>query len=701
MAFDSALTLPKGLGRVRTNNVRYDTAQIRYLKTDSSVYVYSGYQWLKVGGTGSGADSTIFYTKFRSDTSRTNIYNQIATKGNGTVTSVGSGYGLLGGTIISTGSLYVDTATLSNIYIRSGSDGSLKSLTITGTNGSGHIHLRHQSSLPTGTGQSSVIYANSDGNFAWKNANQYHTTLSTNLNTADRVYTFSNKSYTLADSAVVLNKSDSTIYQPKFRSDTMRTSVYTQLALKAPIASPTFTGTVVTPLLRATSRTSLESVMVDKDSVSITTGKIWGLVVDTTTGLMQRQQLTGGAADSTFFWSRSGNAATAGSNFLGTTTNVSMRIRTNNVERMVIDSVGSVAIGSTPAAASSLLDITSTNKGILIPRMTQTQRDAISSPASGLLLFNTTRNTLEMYNNIGAGGIWTSIGVGGRYSVAFGNGAMGSYTGTNDAYNVAIGFNATGQGTGFLQNTSIGGYSMYATTGNSNTAIGYAAGIANTSGTNNLFLGVRAGAYMTTEVQRFFINMLDQSNKANDTTKSLIYGYENATPLNNSFVKIAASVAISDVGTAYTRSGSAILDLSTNTTKGFLAPILTTTQRDAIVNPATGLKVFNSTDSAMNSYRGVGGGWQGVTYSYKASGTLNFPSTAAGAASDLTISVTGAALGDAVTVGVPNGSVTADNISYWGWVSSANTVTVRFNNNNLVGAVDPASGTFKVNVIKQ
>ena len=37
--------------------------------------------------------------------------------------------------------------------------------------------------------------------------------------------------------------------------------------------------------------------------------------------------------------------------------------------------------------ASALLDISSTEKGILIPRMTQTQRSAIAAPANGLLIY--------------------------------------------------------------------------------------------------------------------------------------------------------------------------------------------------------------------------------------------------------------------------------------------------------------------------
>ena len=81
---------------------------------------------------------------------------------------------------------------------------------------------------------------------------------------------------------------------------------------------------------------------------------------------------------------------------------------------------------------------------------------------------------------------------------------------------------------------------------------------------------------------------------------------------------------------------------------------------------------------------------------YKGSASLDFPSTVAGAVSDLTITATGAALGDPVSLGVPNGSVTTT-ATYWAWVSSANTVTVRFSPK---ATENPASGTFKVKVFK-
>ena len=46
-----------------------------------------------------------------------------------------------------------------------------------------------------------------------------------------------------------------------------------------------------------------------------------------------------------------------------------------------------VGIGTTTPAASAALDITSTTKGLLIPRMTAAQRDAIISPTQGLIIF--------------------------------------------------------------------------------------------------------------------------------------------------------------------------------------------------------------------------------------------------------------------------------------------------------------------------
>ena len=64
-----------------------------------------------------------------------------------------------------------------------------------------------------------------------------------------------------------------------------------------------------------------------------------------------------------------------------------------------------VGIGTSTPNASAQLEVSSTTKGLLPPRMTQAQRDAIASPASGLLIFNTNTNSFQYYNGVS----WSNI----------------------------------------------------------------------------------------------------------------------------------------------------------------------------------------------------------------------------------------------------------------------------------------------------
>lgn len=60
--------------------------------------------------------------------------------------------------------------------------------------------------------------------------------------------------------------------------------------------------------------------------------------------------------------------------------------------------VGGTMFGSTSApSAVAAIEVSSTTKGILFPRMTTTQRDAITAVA-GLAIFNTTTSKLEVYD---------------------------------------------------------------------------------------------------------------------------------------------------------------------------------------------------------------------------------------------------------------------------------------------------------------
>lgn len=67
---------------------------------------------------------------------------------------------------------------------------------------------------------------------------------------------------------------------------------------------------------------------------------------------------------------------------------------------------GAAGIGTLTPNASSILDISSTTSGVLVPRMTKAQRDAIVSPATGLLIYQT-NSTPGFY--FYSGSVWTAV----------------------------------------------------------------------------------------------------------------------------------------------------------------------------------------------------------------------------------------------------------------------------------------------------
>ena len=115
---------------------------------------------------------------------------------------------------------------------------------------------------------------------------------------------------------------------------------------------------------------------------------------------------------------------------------------------------------------------------------------------------------------------------------------------------------------------------------------------------------------------------------------------------------------------------------------------------DPTVNSIAGSLYYNSTEAAFRINNGSS--WKNVMTGKRITGSasLNFPSTLAQQSSDLTITVTGAIVGDVVTLGVPASSVLS-NSSFSVWISTSDTATVRFNNYSS-GPQDPPVGTFKV-----
>jgi hypothetical protein len=204
-----------------------------------------------------------------------------------------------------------------------------------------------------------------------------------------------------------------------------------------------------------------------------------------------------------------------------------LSLQITNAQTNIFPATGAAGIGTTSPDASSLLDMVSTSKGILISRMTKTQRDAIITPATGLLIYQTNSTPGFYYYD---GSKWTAIApkgvnkslsnltvptavnvdllpdsnagenlgssskqwnnlylAGSVYLTGHRFLATNAGTGIN---NTAVGTDAfSGNSTGF-GNTATGHLSLYSnTTGYHNTADGDSALYSNTTGHSNVAVG--------------------------------------------------------------------------------------------------------------------------------------------------------------------------------------------------------------------
>ena len=121
---------------------------------------------------------------------------------------------------------------------------------------------------------------------------------------------------------------------------------------------------------------------------------------------------------------------------------------------------GSVGIGTTAPDASAALDITSTSKGLLPPRLSQAQRDALASPAAGLTIYNTTTGKLNTWNGTswteGLSTVETPVAAASSATVTFTyTGGPQTYTVPANTYSVSI--DATGAQGGNLGGNRPGG----------------------------------------------------------------------------------------------------------------------------------------------------------------------------------------------------------------------------------------------------
>jgi Chaperone of endosialidase len=243
----------------------------------------------------------------------------------------------------------------------------------------------------------------------------------------------------------------------------------------------------------------------------------------------------------------------------------------------------SFAINSTGAAAnnSAILDITSTTKGVLVPRVSTAQRTAIVAPAKGLMVYDSTLNQFAYYN----GTAWTLLNAGGsswtvsgshQYSSVSGNVGVGTTTpvdklhvvgnvridngkidvrntgqsvfighdaGLNDDLtnndNVFVGFEAGRDNTSGFFNVAIGGGSFSKNvSGRANVALGRSALSNSVTGSSNTALGENALTAVTNVNANVAVgsSALRITTGGTNTAVGFATGYNNITGSGNVFL---------------------------------------------------------------------------------------------------------------------------------------------------------------------
>ncbi len=87
------------------------------------------------------------------------------------------------------------------------------------------------------------------------------------------------------------------------------------------------------------------------------------------------------------------------------------------VNDIIITTEGRLGVGTVAPDSSSSVEVNTTNRGFLPPRMTNVQRDAIALPATGLMIFSTTNNCLQTNIGTPASPDWGCVAVQGSAGI--------------------------------------------------------------------------------------------------------------------------------------------------------------------------------------------------------------------------------------------------------------------------------------------
>lgn len=247
------------------------------------------------------------------------------------------------------------------------------------------------------------------------------------------------------------------------------------------------------------------------------------------------------------------------------------------ISATVLSQSNSVGIGTLTPDPSALLDVDAApgnNKGVLIPRLTATQRLAISSPANSLLVFDTDSACFFYWSSNASS--WKSLCGTNQGSSNGATGVTGS-TGT-------AGSNGSTGATGATGITGIIG----------------ATGPTGIAGTNGV-----TGSTGTTGVNGI-TGATGPGNICNTASANYVTKFTSSTDMCNSIIYDNGSNI--GINTGPTPEASAKLEV-TSTNMGLLVPRMTIAQRNAIASPAHSLLIFNTTTNCYEWWDSIGNAW--------------------------------------------------------------------------------------------
>ena len=268
-----------------------------------------------------------------------------------------------------------------------------------------------------------------------------------------------------------------------------------------------------------------------------------------------------------------------------------------------ITATAQVGINTTEPHESAVLDVVSTDKGMLIPRLTLSQRSGITNPATGLFIYQTD-NTPGFYYYNGSAWQQLSPGVG-----------SGTYVDLTTAQNIGgekkfitdlvVNSHTVGRGKGDVpSNVAFGSASLAAnTTGSSNTAIGPSSLSSNTTGRLNTAVGFQA---------------LDKNTSGVYNTATGALALASTTTGNSNTAVGMSSLNLNTTGSDNTATGLYTLRANTtgrfNTVSGSNSSFRNTT---GFGNTATGYQsLYLNTTGANNTALGVNALYANTTGNY-------------------------------------------------------------------------------------